>query len=156
MFWYSVSSDHPCKTGDQVFISGQIGLVPASMQLPTPFSMESEAVLALQHVDRIALAFQTQIPGGCQLLPQAVLIWVSPGGAMELAKLAWSKYAQVWFPQSIRPHTPTLSHRQQTVIFRPYLCDAKLFLKEDWSKYSWLCTQGGLCKWKTTRKTTMN
>lgn len=44
------------QTDDRLFISGQIGLLPATLALPSPQSFEQEAVLALQHVTRVQTA----------------------------------------------------------------------------------------------------
>jgi diphthine-ammonia ligase len=42
--------------GERVFISGQIGLIPSSLSLPSPSSLAIEAALAFQHVDHITHA----------------------------------------------------------------------------------------------------
>ncbi|KAG9084356.1 hypothetical protein FRC07_013661, partial [Ceratobasidium sp. 392] len=43
---------------DQIFVSGQIGLIPARMTLPSPPSFATEAALAFQHADRILAALK--------------------------------------------------------------------------------------------------
>jgi diphthine-ammonia ligase len=39
-----------------VFVSGQIGLLPASLTLPSPPSLALEAALVFQHTDRVIRA----------------------------------------------------------------------------------------------------
>ncbi|CAH7688212.1 meiotically up-regulated gene 71 protein [Phakopsora pachyrhizi] len=43
--------------GSRLFVSGQIGLIPASLTLPTPTSFIEEATLSLQHVRKIIRTF---------------------------------------------------------------------------------------------------
>ncbi|KAJ7228530.1 hypothetical protein GGX14DRAFT_613390 [Mycena pura] len=42
-----------------IFVSGQIGLIPSSLSLPSPQSLALETALALQHVSRVASALST-------------------------------------------------------------------------------------------------
>ncbi len=42
------------KVDDRVFISGQIGLIPSSLTLPSPPSLGLETALACQHAERIS------------------------------------------------------------------------------------------------------
>ncbi|GBE79662.1 Diphthine--ammonia ligase [Sparassis crispa] len=44
---------------ERVFISGQIGLVPSSLNLPSPPSLALETALSFQHVDRVLSAMKT-------------------------------------------------------------------------------------------------
>jgi hypothetical protein len=58
-----------CSQMDEdIFISGQIGLVPRSMALPEPRSLRIELALAQQHVERIVAALQTGWAGNCPLV----------------------------------------------------------------------------------------
>ncbi|PFH52835.1 hypothetical protein AMATHDRAFT_139377 [Amanita thiersii Skay4041] len=59
---------------ERVFISGQIGLIPSSLTLPSPRSMSFETALACQHVDRIAQAMGSSDWSG---YTQGVIYWHS-------------------------------------------------------------------------------
>jgi len=41
------------RVGNLVFVSGQIGLIPASLTLPQPTSLETETALSFQHIRRV-------------------------------------------------------------------------------------------------------
>ncbi|KAH9461048.1 hypothetical protein Pst134EA_017357 [Puccinia striiformis f. sp. tritici] len=45
------------KVGSKIFVSGQIGLIPATLTFPMPSSFLEEAVLSLQHARRILATF---------------------------------------------------------------------------------------------------
>ncbi|KAJ7276529.1 hypothetical protein B0H12DRAFT_1085801 [Mycena haematopus] len=62
-------------TDEQVFISGQIGLIPASLSLPSPQSSALEAALSLQHVERVTRAISTNT-GGWTGHTQLALYWL--------------------------------------------------------------------------------
>ncbi|KAJ7682662.1 hypothetical protein DFH06DRAFT_1389612 [Mycena polygramma] len=61
---------------DQVFISGQIGLIPRSLSLPSPQSLGVETALSLQHVDRVTHALSTST-GGWAGHTQLALYWLA-------------------------------------------------------------------------------
>ncbi|KAJ7929912.1 hypothetical protein B0H13DRAFT_2228328 [Mycena leptocephala] len=61
---------------DQVFISGQIGLIPCSLSLPSPQSLALETALSLQHVDRVTGAISTST-GGWTGYTQLALYWLT-------------------------------------------------------------------------------
>ncbi|KAL4242079.1 Diphthine--ammonia ligase [Abortiporus biennis] len=63
--------------GQQVFISGQIGLIPASLTLPMPQSLATETALACQHVKRVICALKTQSGGGWEGHTQLALYWLT-------------------------------------------------------------------------------
>ncbi|KAG8823678.1 hypothetical protein FRC17_009262 [Serendipita sp. 399] len=54
-----------------IFISGQIGLIPATMSLPTPSDFRKEIALSLQHAKRIADVLQYQ-----NWEPQGFVVWL--------------------------------------------------------------------------------
>ncbi|KAG8856801.1 hypothetical protein FRB96_006305 [Tulasnella sp. 330] len=78
--------------GGQVFISGQIGLIPSKMQLPSPRSMALESALSLQHVDRIVSALQANAGGGWPGIFQCAVIWVARLDLLNAARQAWVAY----------------------------------------------------------------
>ncbi|KAJ7904650.1 hypothetical protein B0H14DRAFT_2663796 [Mycena olivaceomarginata] len=63
-------------TDDRVFVSGQIGLIPPSLSLPSPQSLALETALSLQHVDRVTQAVSTNT-GGWAGHTQLVLYWLA-------------------------------------------------------------------------------
>ncbi|QRV87372.1 diphthamide biosynthesis protein [Ceratobasidium sp. AG-Ba] len=75
---------------DQIFISGQIGLIPASITFPSPPSFATEAALAFQHADRILAALKD----GPTAQLQGVIVWVAGNERLELGRLAWNAYSQ--------------------------------------------------------------
>ncbi|KAJ3554772.1 hypothetical protein NM688_g2937 [Phlebia brevispora] len=60
----------------RVFISGQIGLLPRNLALPSPQSLSAETALACQHVHRIVAALKNNSGGGWQGHAQLALYWV--------------------------------------------------------------------------------
>ncbi|KAF8760269.1 Diphthamide synthase [Rhizoctonia solani] len=74
----------------QTFISGQIGLIPARMDLPSPPSFPVEAALAFQHAERILDALKDASTS----VIQGVIVWVDGADRLELGRRAWDAYAQ--------------------------------------------------------------
>lgn len=75
-------SPHPLlltskQAGEQVFISGQIGLIPSSMTLPRPPSLATEFSLASQHVQRISSALQATSGGDWEGSTQLAIYWLT-------------------------------------------------------------------------------
>ncbi|KAI0036809.1 hypothetical protein K488DRAFT_40407 [Vararia minispora EC-137] len=50
--------------GDLVFVSGQIGMNPRSLSIPTPRSLPLEVALASQHVHRVVEVLRSSVGGG--------------------------------------------------------------------------------------------
>ncbi|KAG8766615.1 hypothetical protein FRC12_006750 [Ceratobasidium sp. 428] len=75
---------------DQIYISGQIGLIPAFMTLPSPPSFATEAALAFQHADRILAALKD----GPTTILQGVVVWVAGSERLEGGCRAWNAYSQ--------------------------------------------------------------
>ncbi|KIL68090.1 hypothetical protein M378DRAFT_8778 [Amanita muscaria Koide BX008] len=74
---------------ERIFISGQIGLVPSSLSLPSPASLALETTLACQHAARISKAFSDN-SGGWEGHAQAIIYWFAD---MESGRLAPSQDA---------------------------------------------------------------
>ncbi|KAH7343671.1 hypothetical protein B0J17DRAFT_643380 [Rhizoctonia solani] len=74
----------------QTFVSGQIGLVPARMDFPSPPSFATEAALAFQHVERILDALKDESTS----VLQSVIVWVAGEDKLELGRRAWNAYTQ--------------------------------------------------------------
>ncbi|KAG8746860.1 hypothetical protein FRC10_003382 [Ceratobasidium sp. 414] len=75
---------------DQIFVSGQIGLIPARMTLPSPPSFATEAALAFQHADRILAALKD----GPTSILQGVVVWVAGSERLEQGRHAWDAYSR--------------------------------------------------------------
>ncbi|KAF7355433.1 Diphthine--ammonia ligase [Mycena sanguinolenta] len=72
-------------TDEQVFISGQIGLIPASLSLPAPQSLALETALSLQHVERVTRAISTNT-GGWAGHTQLALYWLTNIGHLSAVR----------------------------------------------------------------------
>ncbi len=68
------------QADERIFISGQIGLVPSSLSVPSPQSLATEIPLVSQHSDRIVKALSSShgAGGGWEAShPQMILYWVT-------------------------------------------------------------------------------
>ncbi|KAF7301802.1 Diphthami-syn-2 domain-containing protein [Mycena indigotica] len=63
-------------TDERVFVSGQIGLIPSSLTLPSPQSLPLEAALAGQHANRVVRALSTNT-GSWTGQTQLALYWLT-------------------------------------------------------------------------------
>ncbi|KAF8630333.1 hypothetical protein AX15_002983 [Amanita polypyramis BW_CC] len=61
---------------ERVFVSGQIGLVPSSLSLPSPQSLELETALACQHASRICNSV-SENTGGWKGYAQSIIYWLA-------------------------------------------------------------------------------
>ncbi|KAL1661479.1 hypothetical protein GGF50DRAFT_129469 [Schizophyllum commune] len=66
-------------TDERVFVSGQIGLIPASLAFPSPASLSTETALAFQHAERIVEAVQSNNGGGWTGQVQSAVYWLAEG-----------------------------------------------------------------------------
>ncbi|KAK0490842.1 hypothetical protein IW261DRAFT_1434391 [Armillaria novae-zelandiae] len=75
---------------ERVFISGQIGLVPSSLSMPSPPSLALETILSIQHVDRIVTALKENSSwvGHCQ----ATIFWLADASYLDLVAIAHELY----------------------------------------------------------------
>ncbi|KAG7449048.1 uncharacterized protein BT62DRAFT_944940 [Guyanagaster necrorhizus] len=71
---------------ERAFISGQIGLIPPSLSMPSPSSLAVETVLSIQHADRIVAALKenSNWMGHCQ----ATIFWLSNTSYLDLVAVA--------------------------------------------------------------------
>lgn len=60
----------------RIFISGQIGLLPRNLELPSPQSLTQETAMACQHVSRVIEALKNNSGGGWEGHIQLALYWV--------------------------------------------------------------------------------
>ncbi|KAM6495775.1 hypothetical protein JOM56_008481 [Amanita muscaria] len=70
---------------ERVFISGQIGLVPSSLSLPSPASLALETTLACQHAAHMSKAFSDN-SGGWEGHAQAIIYWFADMESGRLVK----------------------------------------------------------------------
>jgi enamine deaminase RidA (YjgF/YER057c/UK114 family) len=63
--------------GEQIFISGQIGLLPSHLSLPVPRSLKTEMALASQHVARIARVLKPVSDSSWVGFTQVALYWLT-------------------------------------------------------------------------------
>lgn len=71
------SAESGSQIQDQrIFISGQIGLMPSTLTLPSPQSLAMETALACQHADRVVKALQSNSGGGWNGHIQLVMYWM--------------------------------------------------------------------------------
>ncbi|KAK0191133.1 hypothetical protein F5146DRAFT_1103291 [Armillaria mellea] len=78
------------QSDERVFISGQIGLIPPSLSMPSPPSLALETVLSMQHVDRIVTALKenSNWVGHCQ----ATIFWLADATYLDLVAVAHELY----------------------------------------------------------------
>ncbi|KAF9008948.1 hypothetical protein BDQ17DRAFT_1398065 [Cyathus striatus] len=63
--------------GEMAFVSGQIGLIPSSLALPSPRSTARELALAMQHVYRIKTVLQSITGNNWTGFPQVMIYWLT-------------------------------------------------------------------------------
>ncbi|KAK0230964.1 hypothetical protein IW262DRAFT_1453888 [Armillaria fumosa] len=75
---------------ERVFISGQIGLIPPSLSMPSPPSLALETALSIQHVDRIVTALKENSSwvGHCQ----TTIFWLADASYLDLVAVAHELY----------------------------------------------------------------
>ncbi|KAH9938240.1 uncharacterized protein B0H18DRAFT_1080984 [Fomitopsis serialis] len=73
---------------ERIFISGQIGLLPSSLTLPSPQSLALETALSLQHVQRVTHALQNNTGGGWDGHQQGVLYWLANASDVSSVRTA--------------------------------------------------------------------
>ncbi|KAG6854847.1 hypothetical protein C0991_012037 [Blastosporella zonata] len=64
-------------TGERIFISGQIGLIPAQLVLPSPRSLATETALANQHVSRVIDVLRSTSGLGWSGHTQLAIYWLA-------------------------------------------------------------------------------
>ncbi|KAG9046358.1 hypothetical protein FS837_004582 [Tulasnella sp. UAMH 9824] len=89
--------------GGELFVSGQIGLIPAQMQLPSPTSLAMESALAFQHLDRITTLIKSNSGRDWSPVAQGVIIWTAGAEHFNGARAAWANYVE-----ETQHHIPSL------------------------------------------------
>ncbi|KAI0269129.1 hypothetical protein BC834DRAFT_922815 [Gloeopeniophorella convolvens] len=73
---------------ERVFVSGQIGLIPSSLTLPSPRDLAMEIPLSSQHADRVIAAVASNAGGGWTGHAQTILYWLAHESHMPHVKMA--------------------------------------------------------------------
>ena len=76
MVMLQVAHESSPQVDNRVFVSGQIGLIPASMMLPNPRSLADEIALSLQHIGRISNAMPEVHDGKWRGVCLGLVAWV--------------------------------------------------------------------------------
>ncbi|KAM5540426.1 hypothetical protein V8D89_005884 [Ganoderma adspersum] len=79
---------------ERVFISGQIGLIPSSLSLPSPQILAVEAALSFQHVHRVVDALKTNSGGGWLGHTQGIIYWLARKADVPAVRAASAAYAE--------------------------------------------------------------
>ncbi|KAJ3802020.1 hypothetical protein GGU11DRAFT_828540 [Lentinula aff. detonsa] len=74
--------------GERLFISGQIGLIPSSITLPSPRSLATEIALSMQHADRVVKVVRNGWEGHTQM----AVYWLSDAGHVNAVRKAIDVY----------------------------------------------------------------
>ncbi|KAI0353573.1 hypothetical protein OH77DRAFT_1458188 [Trametes cingulata] len=77
---------------ERVFISGQIGLIPSSLSLPSPQSLAMETALSFQHVHRVVKALKNNSGGGWAGHYQGIVYWLVNQDDVPLVRNASAQY----------------------------------------------------------------
>ena len=91
------------QAGERVFISGQIGLIPSSLSLPSPQSLAFEVALSFQHVYRVVEALKNNSGGGWLGHMQSIVYWFARAADMPPVRAASAQYAGVSALLFVRP-----------------------------------------------------
>lgn len=75
------------QAGERVFMSGQIGLIPSKLVLPSPRSFSTEFALASQHVSRVTTALQENSGGGWDGHSQLTIYWLVDSNDLYHSKI---------------------------------------------------------------------
>ncbi|KAI0750773.1 hypothetical protein C8Q80DRAFT_1268091 [Daedaleopsis nitida] len=77
---------------ERVFISGQIGLIPSSLALPSRQSLALEAALSFQHVHRVVEALKNNSGGGWAGHMQGIVYWLAHKEHVPPVRAASTRY----------------------------------------------------------------
>lgn len=80
------------QADERVFISGQIGLIPSTLTLPSPQSLALEAALAFQHVHRVVDALKNNSGGGWAGHYQGIVYWLTNAGDIPAVRKASAQF----------------------------------------------------------------
>lgn len=72
----------------RIFISGQIGLIPSSLNLPSPQSLAQETALSCQHVERVVTALENNASGQWKGHAQLAIYWLQNVPDLHLVRSA--------------------------------------------------------------------
>ncbi|OCH92905.1 hypothetical protein OBBRIDRAFT_811409 [Obba rivulosa] len=108
---------------ERIFLSGQIGLRPSDLTLPTPQSLAQETGLSCQHVERIVDALRNNSGGGWTGYHQGIIYWLTKTSDMlHVRKASQDHPAPVLFavvsalPKGAIVEKQVLSHTGQCLV----------------------------------------
>lgn len=109
----NASWTHSDQVDSRVFVSGQIGMIPRDLSLPSPRSLTLEAALCMQHADRIAHAL-SESSGRWTGYSQLIVFWLSDEKHFDTVSRMHSKLQKVK-PSLVHisgPHDRALGNRR--------------------------------------------
>lgn len=95
--WTTMKKSHlsHIQADERVFISGQIGLIPASMAFPSPKSLAQEIALCFQHADRITRLLVASTGGDWEGHAQLVIYWLTNASGIPRIRRAHATHGKV-------------------------------------------------------------
>lgn len=90
------------QANERIFLSGQIGLRPSDLTLPSPQSLATETALSCQHVQRITDALRNNSGGGWTGHYQGMIYWLTCADDVHHVRKASLSCAKVSRPASPR------------------------------------------------------
>jgi diphthine-ammonia ligase len=86
-----------------MFVSGQIGLIPKNMTLPSPPSIAREIALALQHAERVSSATMDGLAISVESkMIESAIVWMVDARAAPQVCGAWTAARRVWYHCIVR------------------------------------------------------
>ncbi|TFK55996.1 hypothetical protein OE88DRAFT_1622520 [Heliocybe sulcata] len=113
----------------RIFISGQIGLIPSSMSMPSPRSISTETTLVYQHVKRVMEVLKGHHPNARPGHTQLALYWLSRKADIPILRTATEIYTE-------DTNVPTLylvvkALPRDALVEKQVLCHTGRFLMRD-------------------------
>lgn len=94
----------PPQTQGQAYIAGQIGLVPNTLELPSPRSFADEAALSLRNLENIVSVLELPLKSHTSLC----YCYVTDNNYLPLAQAAWEAYFDGNAPPTLYIAVPSL------------------------------------------------
>ncbi|CAG7848447.1 Diphthine--ammonia ligase; AltName: Full=Diphthamide synthase; AltName: Full=Diphthamide synthetase [Serendipita indica DSM 11827] len=93
------------SVGGVTFVSGQIGLIPSSMILPSPYEFATEISLSLKHIRSIIKALQTS---SLELQPYGYIVWLQDSQHLSSTVRAMNVWIEISRSSSAPSRVPVL------------------------------------------------
>ncbi|RPD67264.1 hypothetical protein L227DRAFT_582593 [Lentinus tigrinus ALCF2SS1-6] len=111
---------------ERVFISGQIGLIPSSLTLPSPQSLAFETALSFQHVHRVVEALKNNSGGGWKGHMQGIVYWLVHKDDIDPVRAASAQYEEDAYAPTlfvVVPELPKGALVEKQVLVHTGQCD---------------------------------